>query len=141
MRLGWMLVGAVMEQHFPRRRLLLSGIALLGAAMHCLVASAMPSYLVHCCRIWCSAARRGPVGRRRGFLRDGTFSQLCLLWAVVHPIRRHYTSSDRVHRDGSGASRRNGCPVARSGSVDGLLIGLGAYIAVRGLVAQWCYTT
>ena len=34
MRLGWMLVGAVMEQHFPRRRLLLSGIALLGAAMH-----------------------------------------------------------------------------------------------------------
>ena len=66
MRLGWMLVGAVMEQHFPRRRLLLSGIALLGAALHCLVASAMPSYLVHCCRIWCSAAQPGPVELWRG---------------------------------------------------------------------------
>ena len=51
MWLGWMLVGAVMEQRFPRRGLLLSGIALLGAALHCLVDSAMPSYLVHCCRI------------------------------------------------------------------------------------------
>ena len=44
----WGLVGAVMEEHFPRRGLLASGIALLGAAMHCLVASAMPSYLVQC---------------------------------------------------------------------------------------------
>ena len=35
----------------PRVGLLLSGIALLVAALHCLVASAMPSYLVHCCRI------------------------------------------------------------------------------------------
>ena len=45
---------------------------------------------------------------------------------VVHPIRRHCTPSDRVHRDVTGASRRNGCTVARSGSVDGLLRGLGA---------------
>ena len=41
-----------MEEHFPRRGLLASGIALLGVAMHCLVASAMPSYLVQCCAAW-----------------------------------------------------------------------------------------
>ena len=64
-----------------------------------------------------------------------------LLWEAVHPIRRHYTPSDRVHRDGTGVARRNGCTVARSGSVDGSLIGLGAYSDARGLVAQWCYTT
>ena len=46
--LGWTLVGAVMEEHFPRRGLLYIGIALLVAALHCLVASAMPSYLVQC---------------------------------------------------------------------------------------------
>ena len=60
---------------------------------------------------------------------------------VVHPIRRHCTSSDRVYHDVTGVSQQNGCTVARSGSVDGLLIGLGAYIAARGLVAKWCYTT
>ena len=60
---------------------------------------------------------------------------------AVHPIRRHYTPSDRVYSDVTGASRRNGCAVARSGSVDGLLIGLGTRIAARELVAQWCYTT
>ena len=64
-----------------------------------------------------------------------------LFWEAVHPIRRHYTPSDRVHRDVTGVSRRNGCTVARSGSAEGLLIGLGAYIAARGLVAKWCYTT
>ena len=30
--------------------------------------------------------------------------RLGLSWEVVHPIRRHYTPSDRVHRDGSGAA-------------------------------------
>ena len=34
MRLGWMLVGAVMEQHFPRRGLLASDNALVSAALH-----------------------------------------------------------------------------------------------------------
>ena len=53
--------------------------------------------------------RRLPRGSRRGFLRDETFSRLGLLWAAVHPIRRHYTLSDRVHRDVTGVSRRNGC--------------------------------
>ena len=64
-----------------------------------------------------------------------------LFWEAVHPIRRHCTPSDRVYRDVTGVSRRNGCTVARSGSVDGLLRGLGAHIAAHGLVAQWCYTT
>ena len=53
--------------------------------------------------------RRLPRGSRRGFLRDGTFSRLCLLWAAVQPIRRHCTPSDRVHRDVTGVARRNGC--------------------------------
>ena len=38
-----------MERHFPRRGLLASGIALVSAALHWIVGSAMLSYLVHCC--------------------------------------------------------------------------------------------
>ena len=53
--------------------------------------------------------RRLLRGSRRGFLRDGTLSRLCLLWAAVHPIRRYCTPSDRVHRDVTGVARRNGC--------------------------------
>jgi len=49
---------------------------------------------VRCCRLGC-------VGRN--------CPQLCLLWEAVHPIRRHYTPSDRVYRDVTGASLRNGC--------------------------------
>ena len=60
---------------------------------------------------------------------------------AVHPIRRQCTPSDQVHRDVTGASRRNGCTVAWSGSVDGLLIGLGTRIAARELVATWHCTT
>ena len=37
-----------------------------------------------------------------------------LLWEAVHPIRRHYTPSDRVHRDVTGVSRRNWCSASRS---------------------------
>ena len=33
---------------------------------------------------------------------------------VVHPIRRHYTPSDRVYRDVTGVSRRNGCSASCS---------------------------
>ena len=40
--------------------------------------------------------------------------RLCLLWEAVHPIRRHYTPSDRVHRDVTGAARRNGCSASRA---------------------------
>lgn len=40
-----------MEQAAPHMGLLLSGIALLSAALHWIVSSAMPCYLVHCCRI------------------------------------------------------------------------------------------
>jgi len=36
---------------------------------------------------------------------------------AVHPIRRHYTPSDRVHCDGSGVARRNGCSAARLGAI------------------------
>ena len=33
---------------------------------------------------------------------------------AVHPIRRHYTPSDRVQRDGSGVARRIGCSASCS---------------------------
>ena len=36
---------------------------------------------------------------------------------AVHPIRRHYTPSDRVHCDGSGVVRRIGCSAARPGAM------------------------
>ena len=106
----------------PRVGLLLSGIALLGAALHWMVGSAMPSYLVHCFLNWCSASHVEPG---RAFLRmcdcvrccrlgcvGRKSPQSCLLWEAVHPIRRHYTPSDRVHRDVTGALRRNGCSAA-----------------------------
>ncbi len=38
-----------MEPLFPRRGLLCIGIALVSAALHWIVGSAMLSYLVHCC--------------------------------------------------------------------------------------------
>ena len=53
--------------------------------------------------------RRLPRGSRRGFLRDGTFSRLCLLWEALHPICRHYTPSVRVQRHITGAAPHNGC--------------------------------
>ena len=40
-----------MEQPMPRMGLLRSGIALLSAALHWIVSSATPRYLVHCCHI------------------------------------------------------------------------------------------
>ena len=58
---------------------------------------------VRCCRLGC-------VGRKS--------PQSCLLWEAVHPIRRHYTPSDRVHCDVTGAARRNGCSAAWPGRVE-----------------------
>lgn len=40
-----------MELYLPRQGLWLSGIALVSAALHWIVGSAMLSYLVHCCCI------------------------------------------------------------------------------------------
>ena len=53
---------------------------------------------------------------------------------AVHPIRRHCTSSDRVYSDVTGASRRNGCTVARSGSAEGLLGDRGRTLPRVGLL-------
>ena len=50
-RLSWNRVGAAMEQAAPRAGLLRGSIALLSAALHWIVSSAMPCYLVHCCSI------------------------------------------------------------------------------------------
>ena len=49
--LGWNLVGATMEQTMPRMGLLRGNIALLSAALHWIVSSATPRYLVRCCHI------------------------------------------------------------------------------------------
>ena len=38
---------------------------------------------------------------------------------AVHPIRRHYTPSDRVYRDRSGVARRIGCSVTDRVHCDG----------------------
>ena len=66
---------------------------------------------------WCSAVRPGAVGRRRAW-RWARLSAITLVVdEVVHPIRRHYTPSDRVQRDGSGVVRRNGCSAARLGAI------------------------
>ena len=65
---------------------------------------------------WCSASRAEPGRAFQGCMAvsdaagwDLSGPQLCLLWEAVHPIRRHYTPSDRVHRNVTGASQRNGC--------------------------------
>jgi len=39
--------------------------------------------------------------------------QLCLSWEVMHPIRRHYTPSDRVQRDVTGAALHSKCSACR----------------------------
>ena len=47
---------------------------------------------------------------------------------AVHPIRRHYTPSDRVYRDVTGVPRRIGCSATERVYRDGsgaLLPGLG----------------
>ena len=64
----------------------------------------------------CSASGMAFMKQTWNVQTESNCPQLCLLWEAVHPIRRHYTLSDRVHRDVTGASRRNGCTVARSGS-------------------------
>ena len=38
---------------------------------------------------------------------------------AVHPIRRHYTPSDRVHRDVTGVARRIGCSATDRVQCDG----------------------
>ena len=82
----------------------MGGIALVSAALHWIAGSVTLSYLVHGCCIECNAARPGPVGCRRG-RRWARVSAITLVAdEAVHPIRRHYTPSDRVQRDGSGAA-------------------------------------
>ena len=49
--LSWHHVGAAIEQILPRAGLLLISIAPLSAALHWVVGSAMPRYLVHYCCI------------------------------------------------------------------------------------------
>ena len=54
------------------------------------------------------------LGCRRG-RRWARLSAITLVVdEAVHPIRRHYTPSDRVDRDERGVSRRNGCSASRS---------------------------
>ena len=51
---------------------------------------------------WCSASRVAFMKQTWSVRAENNCLHLCLLWAVVHPIRRHCTPSDRVHCDGTG---------------------------------------
>ena len=57
----------------------------------------MLSYLVHCCVSQACWMLAYAVPARTPALKLVTDE-------VVHPIRRHYTPSDRVQRNGSGAA-------------------------------------
>ena len=70
---------------------------------------------------WCSVSRMAFMKQTWSVRVENNRPQLCLLWAAVHPIRRHCTSSDRVHRDVTGASRRIGCRAVCCGAVGCLL--------------------
>ena len=79
--------------------------------------------------------------------------RLCLCVGALHPIRRHYTPSVRVHRHVTGAPPRNGCSAPHRvqrpracGSCGGCrgcgrLLSLGCFLlgAVRGafVVSLW----
>ena len=52
---------------------------------------------------WCSASRVALMKQTWSVRAESNCLHLCLLWAVVHPIRRHCTPSDRVRRDVTGA--------------------------------------
>lgn len=54
-------------------------------------------YLVQCCMVWVCGASACAVLAGKPALKLVTDE-------AVHPIRRHYTSSVRVYRDGSGAA-------------------------------------
>ena len=62
----------------------------------------------------CSASGMAFMKQTWNVRTESNCPQLCLLREAVHPIRRHYTLSDRVHRDVTGASRRNGCSASCS---------------------------
>ena len=65
----------------------------------------------------CSASGMAFMKQTWNVRTESNCPQLCLLREAVHPIRRHYTLSDRVHRDVTGASRRNGCSASRAALV------------------------
>ena len=70
--------------------------------------------------------------------------RLFLFIGALHPIRRHYTSSVRVHRHVTGAAPRNGCSapyrVQRHLSGAAPLIGCSApvLVAVIGVPGVFC---
>ena len=86
--------------------LLLSGVTPLSGVLHQLGGGVMLPK-------GCSASRMAFMKQMWSVRTESNCPQLCLLRAVLHPIRRHCTSSDRVHSDGTGASRRNGCSASR----------------------------
>ena len=98
-------------------------LCLLWEVVHPICRHYTPSDRVHCdvtgvaplvrSRASMSKLCRSVRGGRLGSV-GANCPRLCLLREAVHPIRRHYTPSDRVHRDGSGVSRRNGCSASRA---------------------------
>ena len=95
----------------PRVGLLLSGVAPLGGVLHQLGGGVMlpnwcnAPYVVERCTAWACWTPAWAAPARK------TTCKL-VVDEAVHPIRRHYTPSDRVYRDVTGARRRKGCTAA-----------------------------
>ena len=47
----------------------------------------------------CSVSRMAFMKQTWSVRTESNCPQLGVLWVVVYPIRRHYTSSDRVYRN------------------------------------------
>ena len=102
--------------------------------------------MVHCFLNWCNASRMAFMKQMWSVRVESNCPQLCLLWEVVHPIRRHCTSSDRVHSDVRGARRRNRCSASRVAFVktgmecvsDGFRVWSGAQWSPSMLAAPVC---
>ena len=97
-------------QGYPRSRLLLMRRCTRSVGITPLLIGCSATDRVQRCTAWAWWTPACAVPARR---------TACKLVAdeAVHPIRRHYTPSDRVQRDGSGAARRIGCSAARPGPV------------------------
>ena len=89
-------------QGYPRSRLLLMRRCTRSVGITPLLIGCSATDRVQRCTAWAWWTPACAVPARR---------TACKLVAdeAVHPIRRHYTPSDRVQRDGSGVARRIGC--------------------------------
>ena len=78
-----------------------------------------------------------------GVCWEGASAVVLVVGGAVHPICRHYTPSDRVHRDVTGVPRRNGCsrdaPEAnkQQGGTQAVRLGPLPLLYERGAIIAW----